>query len=292
MKNEVTQSKQNTSLIRANTDGALIASWIGKQGNPRTANAYRIVAEQFMEFVGEKPLASLTVDDIVEYRNRLIAQYRPHTARSKMATIKSLLTYAAMTHYLPFNVGAAVTLPKANAALHERILTEDEVKSVIDATDNDRDRAIIVILYATGGRVSEVAGIRWGDLRTTRKDASVRVVGKGGDERYIAIPRKVYNMLMADKPEWAKSDDPIFVSAKGGPLSRYQIWRIVKAAADKAGVPNASPHWFRHANISHALDRGARQDVVQKSAGHKNANTTAGYTHINPDDGAGLHLDI
>lgn len=290
--NEIVTINQPQCMTSANSDVMLVSSWLALQNSDRTRDTYRVAVDQFAEFIGEKPLATVTVDDMAGFKAHLAEKYRPHTAKTKFNAVKSLLTYGATTHYLQFNVGSAVKSPRANAGLHERIITEDEVKAIIDAAETDRDRAIIALLYATGGRVSEVAGVRWADIKPTKKNAAITVTGKGDEQRTVAIARSVYNGLVADRPEWATDNDPVFMSQKGGALSRQQIWRIVKAAAEKVGLPKVSPHWFRHAHVSHALDNGARPSVVQASAGHKSPTTTSGYTHVKPEDGSGLYLNL
>jgi site-specific recombinase XerD len=289
MSNEITQSNQQ-SMTRATNDQMLISGWIKLQRSDKTRETYAKAAAQFMEFINGAPLKSLTVDDLVDYRDHLLATYQASTARTKFNVVKSLLTFGAKTHYLPFNVGAAVGAPKANDSLHERILSEDEVQQIIDATTNERDRAIIELLYAIGGRVSEIIGITWGDIKTTRNGAAITVTGKGDAQRTVAVKKSTYETLLASKPEWATNDDPVFSSQKGGHLSRQQIWRIVTKAAGKAGIANVSPHWFRHSHVSHALDAGANPSLVQKSVGHKSLDTTGHYAHVKPDDGSALYI--
>jgi integrase/recombinase XerD len=289
MSNEITQSNQQ-SMTRATNDQMLISGWIKLQRSDKTRETYAKAAAQFMEFINGAPLKSLTVDDLVDYRDHLLATYQASTARTKFNVVKSLLTFGAKTHYLPFNVGAAVGAPKANDSLHERILSEDEVQQIIDATTNERDRAIIELLYAIGGRVSEIIGITWGDIKTTRNGAAITVTGKGDAQRTVAVKKSTYETLLASKPEWATNDDPVFSSQKGGHLSRQQIWRIVTTAAGKAEIANVSPHWFRHSHVSHALDNGANPSLVQKSVGHKSLDTTGHYAHVKPDDGSALYI--
>jgi site-specific recombinase XerD len=289
MSNEITQRNQQ-SMTRATNDQMLISGWIKLQRSDKTRETYAKAAAQFMEFINGAPLKSLTVDDLVDYRDHLLATYQASTARTKFNIVKSLLTFGAKTHYLPFNVGAAVVAPKANDSLHERILSEDEVQQIIDAATNERDRAIIELLYAIGGRVSEIIGITWGDIKTTRNGAAITVTGKGDAQRTVAVKKSTYETLLASKPEWATNDDPVFSSQKGGHLSRQQIWRIVTKAAGKAGIANVSPHWFRHSHVSHALDAGANPSLVQKSVGHKSLDTTGHYAHVKPDDGSALYI--
>ncbi len=71
------------------------------------------------------------------------------------------------------------------------------------------------------------------------------------------------------------------------------IWRIVRKAARRAGIEsNVSPHWFRHAHISHALDRGASMALVRDSVGHSSVSTTNGYLHARPNDSSALYLAV
>ena len=88
-------------------------------------------------------------------------------------------------------------------------------------------------------------------------------------------------------------DAPVFRSRKGGPLSPVQAWRIVRAAAKRAGIAgDVSPHWLRHAHASHALDRGAPVHLVQATLGHADLRTTSKYTHARPTDSSARYLGI
>jgi site-specific recombinase XerD len=91
----------------------------------------------------------------------------------------------------------------------------------------------------------------------------------------------------------AGPDEPVFASQKGGPLSPVQAWRVVKAAAKRAGIEgDVSPHWLRHAHASHALDRGAPIHLVQATLGHADLRTTSKYTHARPTDSSSRYLGI
>ncbi len=98
-----------------------------------------------------------------------------------------------------------------------------------------------------------------------REDAGqVTVYGKGGKTRHVLLSSGTWNALTAIRGE-AGDDAPVFVSRTGGPLSRTQVFRIVRAAAKRAGVDkDVSPHWLRHAHASHALDRGAPRCISSK----------------------------
>ena len=91
----------------------------------------------------------------------------------------------------------------------------------------------------------------------------------------------------------AIADAPVFASRKGGHLDPSAVWRIVKAAAARAGLPDGtSPHWLRHSHASHSLDRGAPLSLVQQGLGHASVATTSKYLHARPSDGAGRYLGV
>ena len=89
-------------------------------------------------------------------------------------------------------------------------------------------------------------------------------------------------------------DAPVFRSTRGGDhLKANAVWRIVRKAARCAGLEgDVSPHWFRHAHISHALDRGASMALVRDSVGHSSVSTTNGYLHARPNDGSARYLAV
>ncbi len=110
------------------------------------------------------------------------------------------------------------------------------------------------------------------------------VYGKGGKTRHVLLSSGTWDALTAIRDE-AGDDAPVFVSRTGGPLSRTQAFRIVRAAAKRASVDkDVSPHWLRHAHASHALDRGAAVHLVQATLGHSSVATTGRYLHARPTE--------
>lgn len=91
----------------------------------------------------------------------------------------------------------------------------------------------------------------------------------------------------------AKDDAPVFRSRKGGHLGESQIWRIVRKAAERAGIEkDVSCHWLRHAHASHALDRGAPIHLVQATLGHASVSSTGRYLHARPTESSGDYLPV
>ena len=121
---------------------------------------------------------------------------------------------------------------------------------------DERNRVLLLLLYASGVRRGEVAGLRWQDLQATNGDGQITVFGKGGKTWSVQLPTSVWKQLNKWRGE-APPEETVFRSRKRGePLTDSGIWRIVKQAARRAGIEvPVSPHWLRHVHASQALDR-------------------------------------
>jgi integrase/recombinase XerD len=155
-----------------------------------------------------------------------------------------------------------------------------------------RNSVILLLLYASGVRVSELCNLRWRDCQQRDSGGQITVFGKGDKTRTVLLPSRVWQAMIGIR-SGAGENDPTFRSRKGGGLHESQILRIVKQAAKRAGVTKAvSPHWFRHAHASHALDRGAPVHLVQATLGHSDLSTTGRYLHARPTDGSARYLPL
>jgi integrase/recombinase XerD len=284
----------NTALIpaQASTDTALIDLWLA--GRPATtAAAYRHDATRFLAFAG-KPLVEVTVGDIHAHAAHLAGQgVRPASQRRPIAAIKSLLAFGVQVGYLRYNVGSVVKLRRAKDTLSERILSEADIHRIISLEPDTRNAALLRLLYATGGRVSEICGLTWRDVVWRDGEAcQVTLYGKGDKTRAVWLPSPIARDLRRLKQD-AAPDAPVFRSRKGGKLTTVQVWRVVKAAAARARIEaSPSPHWFRHAHVSHALDRGAPANLVQTTVGHASLDTTTGYSHVRPNESSAKYLAL
>jgi integrase/recombinase XerD len=155
-----------------------------------------------------------------------------------------------------------------------------------------RNRAILYLLYGAGLRVSELTAASWRDLSAREDGGQISVFGKGEKTRTILLPTAVWGFLNALRDS-AADDAPLFRSKKGGHLHPSQVWRIVRRAAQRAGIEKAvSCHWLRHGHASHALDRGCPISLVQATLGHSSVATTGRYLHARPSDSSGRYLPI
>ncbi len=275
-------------------EAALLASWLHERP-AHTQRAYRGNVARFLAHVG-KPLAAVTLVDLQGYADALVADDLAPASRARMlAAVKSLLTVAHTAGYLPFNPGRGLRLPAARGRLAERIPTEEDVLTLLAHEPNRRNHALIRLLYTAGLRLSEACDLRWRDVQPRGEAGQVAVWGKGEKERVVLITAGTWRELAALRPADARPDAPVFRSRHGRPLSPSQAWRVVKAAAVRAGLEKApafSPHWLRHAHASHALDRGAPVSLVREGLGHASLVTTSRYTHARPGDGSSRYLPL
>jgi site-specific recombinase XerD len=295
-------------FTRADDDAALVASWLGTfdaVDSRQTLVLYRRVAGAFMGWLMTHglTLAALTTDDLSQWRDQLTGA--PATRSNRLAVIKSLLGYAHVTGYLPFNVGRAIRGPKVDVDVDARALTELDVGLLIKAAETElkgeRARAktrsrflraaltkvyLCKFLYVSACRVSEVVSVTWGGLQPRPDgDFQLSVMGKGRKLRRFPLPRHFVEQLMTEyRPAAARPGDRIFA------FGARRAQTIISALAEQAGLgAEISCHWLRHSAATHALDRGAPVHVVSQTLGHSNLGTTSRYAHKR-DDGCSRYL--
>src|SRR5829696_7779884 len=280
-----------TVPAQADSDRDLVAMWVARSASPGTRRKYRAQAARFLTFVA-KPLALVRLGDVQAYLASLEGQ-APATRANATAALKSLFSFAQETGYLRFNLGKVLKAPPVKNTLAERIPGEADTLLMIRMEPHARNRALLTLLYGAGLRISEVCGLRWRDLAAREGAGQVTVYGKGGKTRVVLLSQNTWATL-GEIGGRAAPDDPVFCSRKGGgPLDESAVHRIVKAAAERAGLSaEVSAHWLRHAHASHSLDRGAPIHLVQQTLGHASVATTGRYLHARPTDSSARYLGV
>lgn len=272
------------------TDEQLIALWLHERSR-HTIRAYREDVKRLRAFVGWKPLRLVTLRDLQAFADTLTGE---GSSRGRViASVKSLLSFGAKLGALPFNVGAALRKPAARDTLADRILTEDDTSRMLALTEGS-EHVLIRLLYAGGFRVSELVALRWKDLSDANDGAMfVTVHGKGDKTRTVRVSVKTANLVRAMRDGASPTAFVFPGRAKNGSTSAVQAWRIVRAAAKRAGIEkNVSPHFLRHSHASHALDRGARVTCVRDTLGHSSIAVTDRYAHARPGESSGDVLAV
>jgi integrase/recombinase XerD len=265
----------------------LVEMWLFGR-SPRTIDVYRRYTHRFLSFVN-KPLHLVTLADMQGWQKTLEGM-APNSQRIAIAAVKSFLKFASNTGVLEVNLGVLMRAPKGKDALTERILTEAEVAALMASETDERNLLILRLLYIAGLRVSELCTLKWSDTLPRGETGQITVFGKGGKTRTILLPATLWTQLQQLRVD-ASASDPVFRSKNGRPLDRIRVFRMVKAAATRAGInENVSPHWLRHAHASHSLDRGSPLHLTQRTLGHSRIGTTERYLHVRPNDSSAMYL--
>lgn len=275
---------------QASTDKQVIAMWLHGRSE-HTQRAYAHDTEEFLGFAGVG-IREVTLPVLQAYADS--TKHLADTTRNrKLSAAKSLLSFAHRMGYTPFNVGTPLKAPRIKNTLAERILAEADVQKTIALEPNPRNCVLLTLLYASGGRVSEICALKWKDTLERHDGGQVTLFGKGGKTRVVLLSKSTWEALKSLDGN-ADPEAPVFVSRKRhGHLDASQVLRIVRAAAHRAGISgNVSPHWFRHAHASHALDRGCPIHLVQATLGHASVATTGKYIHARPTDSSARYLAV
>ena len=215
----------------------------------------------------------------------------PRSVARAIACYRSFYRFLVVDGRLSASPADDLRPPRAWKAL-PRYLSVDEVDRLLAQPDlatprGLRDRALIELLYATGMRVSELVGLRFGDLNL--ESSYLTCTGKGEKQRIVPIgdvaAQWVSRYLREARPTLAgKRNSPrVFVNARGGGpgLTRMGFWKILKQYARSAGFTTPlSPHMLRHSFATHLLERGADLRAIQMMLGHADLSTTQIYTHV------------
>lgn len=253
-------------VAQADNDNQVVTMWLhGRPTTPQRAYTYEV---RGLLATGGKPLHHITLGDLQSHFFTLQSQAPASRARAINA-VKSLFSFVQRIGYLTFNPAAAVQGPKVKNTLAQRILPETQVHLLLALEPHPRNRILLWLMYAAGLRVSEACGLKWREVQEREEGAGqITVYAKGGKTRVVLLFPETWAELISLKGEGG-ANDPVFASRKGKSLLHpSQVKRIIQVAAERAGIEApVSPHWLRHADASHALDRVAPTHLVQAHHG-------------------------
>ena len=260
-----------------------------------TQLAYGHDLTEFLDFLARRGRAGLQEVERRDILDFLMDGKQKGLAAASLArrlvAIKVFFRHLSREGLLAANVADAMDSPRLWKILPPT-LSIAEVDRLLAAPDPGtprglRDRAILETFYATGLRVSELAALT---LESLHFDAEyIRCVGKGDKERVVPIGGRamaaVQAWLEGGRPAYASrgggGSRAVFLSRRGGPLSRITLWRHIRAYARQAGIrKEISPHMLRHSFASHLLANGASLRIIQEMLGHADISTTQIYTHV------------
>ena len=218
-----------------------------------------------------------------------------------LVAIRMFLRYTKLMGLIEDDFTAILESPKIWQRL-PCICSKQQVVDLLNAPSSAepfylRDKAMLELLYATGMRASELAGLRIPDLNLDI--GYLRCLGKGNRERVIPVGKvaieATVEYLAKLRPGLAKpfSDNFLLLSRTGRPMSRIEVWRLVKKYAMRAGMPrNLTAHTLRHCFATHLLTGGADLRSVQEMLGHVDIATTQIYTHVDQERLREIHRNF
>lgn len=252
--------------------------------SPNTVKAYTADIEGFYEFLRHRgvTLRDASSSDISDYIISVSDYLSKRSQARLLSSFNSFFDYLVSEGERKDNPSSAVDSPKLGKYLPV-VLSVEEVRAILKAAPNERDRAILEVLYGCGLRVSEVCSLKISEVYL--KDMFVKVIGKGSKERLVPMAPSTASAIMnylSVRPESdAGCEDVLFLNRFGRALSRVAVFKMVKSVALVAGVDkNLSPHTFRHSFATHLIENGADLRVVQEMLGHESILTTEIYTHV------------
>ena len=220
----------------------------------------------------------------------------PVSAARAVAAVRSFLKFLAREGRARHDLARALPVPSRRRSLPEVLSPAQAARlctaGAVGSSAPLRDRAILELFYACGTRVSELAMLRVTDVHL---DAGyVRCFGKGSKERIVPIAGPAVEAVRAwidrERSGMAGDSDRLFVGRRGTALNRATLWRIVKAAAVRAGLTRrVYPHALRHSFATHLVEGGADLRYVQEMLGHASIATTQVYTHVDRSRLKGIH---
>lgn len=258
---------------------------VERGASAHTLRAYKEDLEIFSNFV-KSDIKNISHNDIRAFVAEQISGHKKTTAGRRLASVRSFFRFLYREGYINANPAKLVPTPKLPAAL-PKFLSVDDVFALVENPKEMgfvyiRDRAILELLYSSGLRVSEIAGLNIDDISV--KEGLVKVLGKGRKERMVPVGKKAVDAIrnyMVERVLLKKKENALFLNKNGSRLTDRTIRRIVVKYARAIGISGRiGPHTLRHTFASHLLQGGADLRVIQELLGHSSLSTTQKYTHL------------
>jgi len=260
-----------------------------------TVKAYSSDMADFINFYKNCNICELNYKNMRSYLSEIqMRNYTKTTISRKIAAVKTFYKYLYRERLVASNPALNLKTPKKSRNLPE-FLTEAELNLIftemkINTPSQQRDKAILEVLYATGMRISELCGL---DFENLNLDANeITVFGKGGKERIVLINDKakkyLVNYIQEIRPKLQEEQNSttkaIFLNLSGCRLQQKSVHRVIKNITKQLNFyKSVSPHTFRHSFATKLLENGADLRVVQELLGHASISNTQIYTHVSTE---------
>lgn len=246
--------------------------------SPQTIKMYLFYNQKLLDYTKKEPV-DITEDDIKDFLGSKLSDHS--LSNATIALIKAALKFF-YTEILGRNISQIKT-PKRSQKLPV-VLSQTEIKNLLDKTENIKHRLIIELLYSTGLRLSECINLKYSDLDINDGIGWVRL-GKGSKDR-IFIISEVFKKDLLYYKEKIGSDGKGFIFLVNGKKMTYRgIQHAIKVSAERAGIEKpVHVHTLRHSFATHLLENGVDIRKIQKLLGHSNLQTTQIYTQVSSEE--------
>lgn len=279
----------------------IVAQWLSWLKNERrysqhTLDAYARDLACFINFYGKEQLVTLDFlaqMEVYDFRRFISWRAAKHIEKSslarEMSAFKNFFKWLDRSQILHNTAISVLAMPKQSKTLPKSV-DLDDIQTILQKTEvfvkedwqAKRNKAVILLLYGCGLRISEALALNYGDI--TEKNDFLRIKGKGNKERIVPLLPKIYDAIRAylkETPYPSKTDTPLFVGARGDRLSPRIIQRQLEKIRLDMGLPDTvTPHALRHSFATHLLAEGTDLRSIQELLGHASLTTTQRYTDV------------
>lgn len=264
-----------------------------KELDKKTIKAYRIDLRQYFDVLGsEEPKKN----EIEAYITEIHKRYKQKTVKRKLASIKAFYNYLEEEELIDETIFRKIKVKFKEDIILPRIISREEIETLLnymykclgnadERTESGylRDLAVIETFFAIGARVYEISNIKKESINLNT--GLIRIMGKGGKERYIQIGDRtvlsVLNKYYEENKAAIGASGYFFVNRRGKRYSEQSIRIMLKKYTERAGIDrNITPHMFRHSFATFLIEEGVDISCVQGILGHSSIKTTQIYVHI------------
>jgi integrase/recombinase XerD len=242
---------------------------------------YERVLREFFSFYNGTDIKSVTTAHLTLYLKKL--EIATSTKNLHLRVIGAFFRFLKKTGYIEQSPAAPLKQEKVPETFQFKILHREQIDRMIELESDAQKKILLKILYFTGLRISEAISLKTNSFRLDElgKGAYMTIIGKGSKVRTVYLPDGFFNEVSIYIRGNCSDDGYLFFDFESKkPLTRFQAFRIIKAAAKRAKIdPVPSPHWFRHTNATHSIEAGAPVHTVQATLGHSSIMTTGKYLH-------------
>lgn len=265
-----------------------------------TLSNYRRDINRYLSWLHKneiKTLEEITEDTVEKYFQdiQIDQELSVRSANRALVVVRQFHAFCLREDWVHSNVAKDIKPRKTGQHLPDT-LSIDEVNLLIESCTDQRERALLELLYGTGARISEILALDVDDFY--RAEGLLVLTGKGNKQRVVPIGRMAKEAVDAyvnnQRTQLVRVTSPyphrLFLNNLGRPLSRQTAWALIQKIMDRSGCnKKISPHTFRHSFATHMLEGGADIRVVQELLGHASITTTQIYTHITNDEVRRVH---